>query len=73
MAMKALTKPIVTLLAGVITLAALAVGCSSVPSASKEPTTNTTVLVYGNRKNDPDHIYYIYPDGTVEKVEWPLK
>lgn len=47
-------------------------GCA-VPEASKERTsTNTVAKVAPVKlvKNDPDHIHFIYPDGTVVSQVW---
>jgi predicted lipoprotein len=66
--MKALIKTIVPLVA---VIAALGLGCTAAKSpASKEHTPVAKTAPVKVPKNDPDHIHYIYPDGTVVSQVW---
>ena len=69
--MKALIKTIAPLVAVVV---AFGLGCTGTKtSAFKEHTSTTKVAPVKVPKNDPDHIHYIYPDGTVVSQVWTNK
>jgi PBP1b-binding outer membrane lipoprotein LpoB len=70
--MKALIKTISIF--AVLAVALLGFGCSSAKApTSKAHTSVAKAAPVKEVKNDPDHIFYIYPDGTVEKQVWTGK
>ncbi|RTL07645.1 hypothetical protein EKK58_00305 [Candidatus Dependentiae bacterium] len=60
-----------TISALVAIAAAIGLGCSAVKApASKEHTPVAKTAPVKVPKNDPDHVHYIYPDGTVVSQVW---
>ena len=67
--MKALTLTFSIL--AVSAAALLGFGCSSAKApASKAHTSVAKTVPVKEVKNDPDHIFYLYPDGTVVSQVW---
>lgn len=69
--MKALIKTISIF--AVLAVALLSFGCLSAKTPASKAHTVAKATPVKEVKNDPDHVFYIYPDGTVEKQVWTGK